>query len=643
MEKISTLVKRINTHVSSTRTRDTKKTRERERERERERKKKTECVSSVDCVSFFQKLLNREDEKEEEEETRISKMNSQQQQRGMEEKKTFEIPLASVVFFASSGVGVGSKTNNSVRSNDSYESILQSLRAVADASDEIFGNVEKEIDRLVSKALEMDGRVRRCERKIAEAQRKYYDRNNNNNNNNNSGNVGGEGGEEDLLVLESSRKYVVVADDEEDGAKQRTTTRRMMYYDDDVRNAIQRANENRPKRRAFKDVENMAMRARRYGESARALARSLMKGDGRSALGESEADRERLDREDNASSRKLGGNRAHVRLMNRKGSLADVMPAKTAFYDCEALRFGRKAKDGDGENEEEEEVSRDGNEKVEDLSDGFAKKLLLSSPPPKSIVPPEIVRSVRMPDAEVNTNTSTSGENDDGGDANVMSAKKSLESVFSFRPKASEAPVVVFPGTLPSPIPSASKSATGEQRKEGFGGSDVYEFTLTSENPYSPSAFLRNPHKKKAPSSRKKKSSTPTSQKSSVRSSNNGTIAINRQAPSSSPFPPPPASNNSREEVPSPAADDGGRGALMEAIRRGAKLRKVSVSTERDAPRASNASGVDDTTDYSAAEGDKAKTANALRGGSAQMIMMEELANQLRRRRSTVVSSQKKQ
>jgi len=571
-------------------------------------------------------------------------MNSQQQQqqRGKEEKKTFEIPLASVVSSASSGVGAGSKTNDSVRSNESYESILQSLRAVADASDEIFGNVEKEIDRLVSKALEMDGRVRRCERKIAEAQRKYYDCNNNNN----SGNVGGEGGEEDLLVLESSRKYVVVADDEEDGAKQRTTTRRMMYYDDEVRNAIQRANENRPKRRAFKDVENMAMRARCYGESARALARSLMKGDGKSALGESEADHERLDREDNASSRKLGGNRAHVRLMNRKGSLADVMPAKTAFYDCEALRFRGKAKDGDGENEEEE-VSRDGNEKVEDLSDGFAKKLLLSSPPPKSIVPPEIVRSVRMPDADANTNTSTSGENDDGGDANVVSAKKSLESVFSFRPKASEAPVVVFPGTLPSPIPSASKSATGEQRKEGFGGSDVYEFTLTSENPYSPSAFLRNPQKKKAPSSRKKKkSSTPTSQKSSVRSSNNSIIAINRQAPSSSPSPPPPpppASNNSRQEVPSPAADDGGRGALMEAIRRGAKLRKVSVSTERDAPRASNASGVDDTTDNSAAEGDKAKTANASRGGSAQMMMMEELANQLRRRRSTVVSSQKKQ
>ena len=574
----------------------------------------------------------------------MNSQQQQQQQRGKEEKKTFEIPLASVVSSASSGVGAGSKTNDSVRSNDSYESILQSLRAVADASDEIFGNVEKEIDRLVSKALEMDGRVRRCERKIAEAQRKYYDCNSNNNSGNNVG--GGEGGEEDLLVLESSRKYVVVADDEEDGAKQRTTTRRMMYYDDEVRNAIQRANENRPKRRAFKDVENMAMRARCYGESARALARSLMKGDGKSALGESEADHERLDREDNASSRKLGGNRARVRLVNRKGSLADVMPAKTAFYDCEALRFRGKAKDGDGENEEEE-VSRDGNEKVEDLSDGFAKKLLLSSPPPKSIVPPEIVRSVRMPDADVNTNTSTSGGNDDGRDANVMSAKKSLESVFSFRPKASEAPVVVFPGTLPSPIPSASKSATGEQRKEGFGGSDVYEFTLTSENPYSPSAFLRNPQKKKAPSSRKKKkSSTPTSQKSSVRSSNNSIIAINRQAPSSSPSPPPPpppASNNSRQEVPSPAADDGGRGALMEAIRRGAKLRKVSVSTERDAPRASNASGVDDTTDNSAAEGDKAKTANASRGGSAQMMMMEELANQLRRRRSTVVSSQKKQ
>ena len=81
----------------------------------------------------------------------------------------------------------------------------------------------------------------------------------------------------------------------------------------------------------------------------------------------------------------------------------------------------------------------------------------------------------------------------------------------------------------------------------------------------------------------------------------------------------------------------------MEAIRRGAKLRKVSVSTERNAPRASNTCDVDDTTDNSAAEGDKAKTANVSRGGSAQMRMMEELANQLRRRRSTVVSSQKKQ
>jgi len=44
-------------------TRDTKKTRE--RERERERKTEDECGVSVECVSFFQ----REDEKEEEEET----------------------------------------------------------------------------------------------------------------------------------------------------------------------------------------------------------------------------------------------------------------------------------------------------------------------------------------------------------------------------------------------------------------------------------------------------------------------------------------------------------------------------------------------------------------------------------------------
>ncbi len=60
LEKISSLVKLINTCITRAHTRDTKKTRERETE--------DECGVSVECVSFFQ-LLNREDEKEEEEET----------------------------------------------------------------------------------------------------------------------------------------------------------------------------------------------------------------------------------------------------------------------------------------------------------------------------------------------------------------------------------------------------------------------------------------------------------------------------------------------------------------------------------------------------------------------------------------------
>ena len=74
-----------------------------------------------------------------------------------------------------------------------------------------------------------------------------------------------------------------------------------------------------------------------------------------------------------------------------------------------------------------------------------------------------------------------------------MSAKKSLESAFSFRPKASEAPFVVFPEMLPSPTPLTRKNAAGEQNRQKIdGASDLYEFTLTSENPYSPSAFLRD-------------------------------------------------------------------------------------------------------------------------------------------------------
>jgi len=94
--------------------------------------------------------------------------------------------------------------------------------------------------------------------------------------------------------------------------------------------------------------------------------------------------------------------------------------------------------------------------------------------------------------------------------------------------------------------------------------------------------------------------------------------------------------------MPSPAAGDDGRGALMEAIRRGANLRKVSVSTDQDKkPRKSNAtSDTGDKTKTGAGERTKKTAAAASRGG-AQMSMMEELASQLQRRRSTVVSSQK--
>ena len=85
----------------------------------------------------------------------------------------------------------------------------------------------------------------------------------------------------------------------------------------------------------------------------------------------------------------------------------------------------------------------------------------------------------------------------------------------------------------------------------------------------------------------------------------------------------------------------------MEAIRRGANLRKVSVSTDQDKkPRKSNAtSDTDDKTIDAVAKtgaGERTKkTAAAASRGGAQMSMMEELASQLQRRRSTVVSSQK--
>ena len=492
------------------------------------------------------------------------------------------------------------------------KTILNALEQVSQISDKMCKELEREMDGVLLKLLEMDERVQKCEKKVKNSQRNVEE-------------------ESLLMVVESSREYpfgVVEKSGRKSGAGMS-----WCRYDETVREALQRANEKRPKRRAFKDLERMAQEARRYGDRARALARSLMKGgDGRERNVVVDA----------------------KRILRRRGSLADVVPAKTAFYDCEALRFGGKGKGGDGdtleeekEKEEEKEVWKDGNE-AEELSDGFAKKLFLSLPPPKSIaIPEEFVRSARARDADVN-NASTSNA---AGDEESVSAKKSLESVFSFRPKASDAPVVVFPGTLPSPGPSASKKDTGEKSKEGDGGSDLYEFTLTSENPYSPSAFLRNPPtrttRRNAQPSKKGggSASALTSQKRSVgTSSNSSNDNVNRPAPSSvpAPPPPPPPSNTSRQTMPSPAAGDDGRGALMEAIRRGANLRKVSVSTDQDKkPRKSNAtSDTDDKTKTGAGERTKKTAAAASRGG-AQMSMMEELASQLQRRRSTVVSSQK--
>ena len=503
-----------------------------------------------------------------------------------------------------------------VSSSSANKTILCALEQVSQISDKMCKELEREMDGLLLKLLEMDARVQKCEKKVKNAQRKVEE-------------------ESLLMVVESSREYpfgVVEKSGRKSGGGMS-----WCRYDETVREALQRANEKRPKRRAFKDLERMAQEARRYGDRARALARSLMRGgDGRERNVVVDA----------------------KRIIRRRGSLADVVPAKTAFYDCEALRFGGKGKGGDGDaleeekekekekEEEEEEVWKDGNE-AEELSDGFAKKLFLSSPPPKSIaIPEEFVRSARTRDADVN-NARTSA----AGDEESVSAKKSLESVFSFRPKASDAPVVVFPGTLPSPGPSASKKDTGEKSKEGDGGTDLYEFTLTSENPYSPSAFLRNPPtrttRRNAQPSKKGggSASALTSQNRSVgTSSNSSNDNVNRPAPSSvpAPPPPPPPSNTSRQTMPSPAAGDDGRGALMEAIRRGANLRKVSVSTDQDKkPRKSNAtSDTDDKTKTGAGERTKKTAAAASRGG-AQMSMMEELASQLQRRRSTVVSSQK--
>ena len=538
------------------------------------------------------------------------------------------------------------------------ETIARALDALACASNEVCADVERRVDRLVAKAMEMDERVHVCERKIANAQRRRRRTGNNGAQSTTTTmttKTGHEGGE--VLVLESSRKYVLVSDEDDDETEtvddgKTGGERRPMYYDETTRNALQRANENKPKRRAFKDVERMATNARRYGESARALARSFAKKQGKAGRADgAEPKTKDIGDKDNGSQFSQYVKVATNIASYDRTSLADMMPAKTAFYDCEELRFGGKGKDK--RNAPGEEVTEDGN-KEEGLRDEFAEKLLLSSPPPKSIAPP-VMRSVRMPGAAENASTSTLGANDDGEAS--MSAKKSLESAFSFRPKASEAPFVVFPEMLPSPpTPLTRKNAAGEQNRQKIdGASDLYEFTLTSENPYSPSAFLRDPRRRKAQSSASKKKkgesipSTLTSRKSSVRnnSDSSSNVTINNrdaQLSSSSP-PPPPPPPSAKQDMPPRVADDGGRGALMEAIRKGAKLRKVNASTDENAPRRSPVANTNDN-DNSVASTTKTGTGETIKPatsrGSAQMSMMEELASQLQRRRSTVISSQKK-
>ena len=538
---------------------------------------------------------------------------------------------------------------------DTRETIARALDALACASNEVCADVERRVDRLVAKAMEMDERVHACERKIANAQRRRRRTGNNRaQSTTTTTKTGHEGGE--VLVLESSRKYVLVSDEDDDETEtvddgKTGGERRPMYYDETTRNALQRANENKPKRRAFKDVERMATNARRYGESARALARSFAKKQGKAGRADgAEPKTKDIGDKDNGSQFSQYVKVATNIASYDRTSLADMMPAKTAFYDCEELRFGGKGKDK--RNAPGEEVTEDGN-KEEGLRDEFAEKLLLSSPPPKSIAPP-VMRSVRMPGAAENASTSTLGANDDGEAS--MSAKKSLESAFSFRPKASEAPFVVFPEMLPSPTPLTRKNAAGEQNRQKIdGASDLYEFTLTSENPYSPSAFLRDPRRRKAQSSASKKKkgesipSTLTSRKSSVRnnSDSSSNVTINNrdaQLSSSSP-PPPPPPPSAKQDMPPRVADDGGRGALMEAIRKGAKLRKVNASTDENAPRRSPVANTNDN-DNSVASTTKTGTGETIKPatsrGSAQMSMMEELASQLQRRRSTVISSQKK-
>ena len=562
-------------------------------------------------------------------------------------KRTTTIPLAACLPAASDA-------NDD--DTDTRETIARALDALACASNEVCADVERRVDRLVAKAMEMDERVHACERKIANAQRRRRRTGNNRaQSTTTTTKTGHEGGE--VLVLESSRKYVLVSDEDEDETEtvddgKTGGERRPMYYDETTRNALQRANENKPKRRAFKDVERMATNARRYGQSARALARSFAKKQGKAGRADgAEPKTKDIGDKDNGSQFSQYVKVATNIASYDRTSLADMMPAKTAFYDCEELRFGGKGKDK--RNAPGEEVTEDGNKEEGLLRDEFAEKLLLSSPPPKSIAPP-VMRSVRMPGAAENASTSTLGANDDGEAS--MSAKKSLESAFSFRPKASEAPFVVFPEMLPSPTPLTRKNAAGEQNRQKIdGASDLYEFTLTSENPYSPSAFLRDPRRRKAQSSASKKKkgesipSTLKSRKSSVRnnsdSSSNVTIN-NRDAQLSSSSPPPsPPPPSAKQDMPPRVADDGGRGALMEAIRKGAKLRKVNASTDENAPRRSPVANTNDN-DNSVASTTKTGTGETIKPatsrGSAQMSMMEELASQLQRRRSTVISSQKK-
>ena len=117
-------------------------------------------------------------------------------------------------------------------------------------------------------------------------------------------------------------------------------------YDEDFRKQLGEVHRDRAKRRAIKDVEESAKRARRYGELALSLARELMEARPRNMT---TYHRGLFEERDNKTS----------------SSLVDVMPVRTAFYDCEELvSKSNKVRD---EEEEKEDLDLDLNERFAKL------------------------------------------------------------------------------------------------------------------------------------------------------------------------------------------------------------------------------------------------------------------------------------